>query len=370
MGAPSRPPVRPWPTWSQPPVPHRMPAGPNDRRSAPLTAPLRRVALAVGLALLAACGPDPAEREAAPSPPGPDAFLTPVAALDLGDGGDAHALSGLWVDPDGSRIVAVSDRGHRYVAALERADDGRITTVRGLDFGAMGGVGDKRDRTSRDAEALAALPDGRWVVAFERDHRLARYGPGADGLDGPAERMDGPEGLDRLPRNSGIEALARLPDGVLLAIAEAKTGPGLSHPAWIGGPGGWQPFFVAAEPGWAPVDAAALPDGGVLVLERWYLPILGFRSRLSVLPAAAIARARAGAGGAAGVVVPVRLAPVAPDIGRDNYEGLAIRPLEDGRLELLIVSDDNVPNPAQRPILLQYRLDPMALEAVLGAPAG
>lgn len=347
-----------------------MPSGRKDHRNPPRKKAGRRAALAVGLALLAACGPDPAEREAAPSPPGPDALLTPVAALDLGDRGNAHALSGLWVDPDGSRIVAVSDRGHRYVAALERADDGRIAAVRGLDFGAMGSVGHKHDRTSRDAEALAALPDGSWVVAFERDHRLARYGPGADGLNGPAERLDGPEGLDRLPRNSGVEALAGMQDGVLLAIAEAKTGPGLSHPAWIGGPGRWQPFFVAAEPGWAPVDAAALPDGSVLVLERWYLPVLGFRSRLSVLPAAAIAGARAGAGGAAEAVAPVRLAPVAPEIGRDNYEGLAIRPLEDGGLELLIVSDDNVPNPAQRPILLQYRLDPAALRAALDSPAG
>jgi hypothetical protein len=105
----------------------------------------------------------------------------------------------------------------------------------------------------------------------------------------------------------------------------------------------------------------------VLVLERWYVPVLGFRSRLSLLPAAALAAVRAAPAGGTLPLDPVPVAAIDPAIGRDNYEGLAVRPLDDRTLEVLIVSDDNAPTDSQRPILLQYRLDLDALAARLAA---
>ena len=135
-------------------------------------------------------------------------------------------------------------------------------------------------------------------------------------------------------------------DGVLLAIAEAKdwTRP-QSHPAWIGGPGRWQPFFSSRpNPAGRRSDAAALPDGSVLVLERWYLPVLGFRSRLSVLPGGGDRGGpcrcrRRGRGGRAGAPRPGRPGDRPRQLRR---AGDPVAP-KDGGLELLIVSDGQRP---------------------------
>src|SRR3546814_2184883 len=69
----------------------------------------------------------------------------------------------------------------------------------------------------QDAEALARLPDGSLLVAFEREHRLRRFP--AD-LGGRAEVFDAPPGLAEADINAGIEAMVTLADGRLLAFSE------------------------------------------------------------------------------------------------------------------------------------------------------
>src|SRR3546814_1400739 len=71
----------------------------------------------------------------------------------------------------------------------------------------------------QDAEALARLPDGSLLVAFEREHRLRRFP--AD-LGGRAEVFDAPPGLAEADINAGIEAMATLADGRLLAFSEGQ----------------------------------------------------------------------------------------------------------------------------------------------------
>src|SRR3546814_5012601 len=72
----------------------------------------------------------------------------------------------------------------------------------------------------QDAEALARLPDGSLLVAFEREHRLRRFP--AD-LGGRAEVFDAPPGLAEADINAGIEAMVTLADGRLLARSEEHT---------------------------------------------------------------------------------------------------------------------------------------------------
>ena len=70
-------------------------------------------------------------------------------------------------------------------------------------------------KDSRDAESLALLPDGGFVVGFEREHRLLRYPPGTGRPDGVPVAVASPPGLEKAPFNGGIEALDVLRGGGL-----------------------------------------------------------------------------------------------------------------------------------------------------------
>lgn len=293
----------------------------------------RRAVLAAGLA---ACAPLP-PRAASP------AVVTGVLDLDtrrIGFGG----LSGLWLGdaPAGEvlPLFAVSDTGGWVEAAL-RLDPALRPLA--LDVRRTGRLADEQGRPlphreAADAEALARLPDGRFLVAFERWHRIRLH----DRLDGPARHVHPPPGLQDAPRNGGIEALAVLPDGRLLALAESlPAGPGLRR-AWAGrlGPRGaeWQALAYRPAGGLEPTGAAALPDGRVLVIERGFSLLGGFSGRVALLP------------GVAGAVLEGPTVLAFPgDLPAENWEGIAIA-RAGGRLLAALVSDDNE-HPLQRSLL-------------------
>jgi hypothetical protein len=280
------------------------------------------------------------------------AALRPLGGLVLdtaaiGFGG----LSGLHLD-EVLRLTAVSDLGGFLTARLVlRESDGAPADLAGLRTGRLrDGRGAPLPRGhAADAEALARLPDGTWLVAFERWHRIRAYRR----LDGPAAYVAAPPGLERAPLNGGLEALAVLSDGRWLAIAErfAPPGaPGLRH-AWIGGPGRWMPIaYRPGAPELDPSDAAPLPDGGALVVERGFSLSGGFRGRLARIPPAALSAARRD-----GVLAGETLLRLEPPWPADNWEGVAVARVG-GRTLVALVSDDNE-NVLQRTLLLLFELD-------------
>jgi hypothetical protein len=295
-----------------------------------MTLPRRAVLAAAALPLLApgcaAAGPVAPMPLAVP----PDTALRPLGALLL----DREALgiaglSGLHLSPD-LRLSAVSDRGRWLTARLLLRDDRPI----GLDeirTGALrNGDGTPLRRGLRgDAEALARLPDGTWLIAYERWHRIRAHRPG---LDAPGRYVDAPAELARAPANAGLEAMTVLPDGRILLIAEGmEAGPGLRR-AWLGRPGAWTALAYRPAPGMDPVDATTLPDGDVLVLERSFSLLGGFGGRLVRLPQAALAGPVLEPG-----AVLLRIEPPLPV---DNYEGVAAARVG-GRTLVALVSDDN-----------------------------
>lgn len=245
----------------------------------------------------------------------------------LGFGG----LSGLHMTPD-LRLTAISDRGHFAEMALSldeawrprRLDlihSGRLRNVRGRPLTGSG----------QDAEALARLPDGSWLIGFERWHRIQRHRR----LDGSGEMLDAPPGLDRSPRNASLETLVVLGDGRWMVLSEGLAAPKVGRMGWIGRPGDWHGFSYLPAPDHVPVDAAALPDGGALVLERSFGLLAGFAGRLVRLSPAALRTASAG-----GLVEGEVLVPLVPPLPTDNYEGVAATERE-GRVLVALVSDDN-----------------------------
>ncbi|HLT03199.1 MAG TPA: esterase-like activity of phytase family protein, partial [Geminicoccaceae bacterium] len=128
-------------------------------------------------------------------------------------------LSGLWLAPDGERLIAASDRGVLWIAELEHAADG---TLLGLgDWRAVEPAAVPGDPARRDAEALAALGDDL-VIAYEGAHRLRRVPREAP--DRRAAALPVPPALSE-PHNRGIEALVALDNGALLALAEGVRAP-------------------------------------------------------------------------------------------------------------------------------------------------
>ena len=326
------------------------------RGASPLgaTAPVRRRALLASLlATLPGCAA--AQREgllASPFalPDLPDnTVLRPLGGLEiarheLGFGG----LSGLHIAAD-LTVTVISDLG-RFAEMSLTLD----TELRPLRF-ALRRTGLLADGAGRplprghagDAEALARLPDGSWLVAYERWHRIRRYAA----LDGPGSYVEAPPGLEGAAANAGLESLAVLADGRWLAIAEElplPEAPGLTA-GWIGGPGAWVPIGWRPAPGMQPVDAAPLPGGGALVLERGFSLFGGFSARLTRIGAAALAAARAGS-----VLEGEEILRFEPPMPVDNYEGVAVL-RHQGRLLVGIISDDNE-NRLQRTLLLLFEL--------------
>jgi hypothetical protein len=265
-----------------------------------------------------------------------------IDAAALGGGG----FSGVHLAPD-LTLTMISDRGHWAEARLLL--DG-LTPV-GLAPLRHGPLRDEAGKPlprgfAADAEALARRPDGTWLVAFERRHRVRAYRR----LDGPGAYVAPPPGLDNAPANGGLESLAVLQDGRVFAIAETFSPPerpDLRH-AWLGQPGAWMPLYWQASPGFHPTDAAILPDGSALVLERRFSLLGGFAARLVLTAPEALRSAREGTVLRGEAILVLDDAP----LPAENWEAVAVTRFQDQTLVALI-SDDNE-SVLQRSLLLLF----------------
>ena len=164
---------------------------------------------------------------------------------------------------------------------------------------------------------MARLPDGSWLVAFERHHRLWRYPT----LTATPMPVDGPAEIGRQPANGGIEALTALADGRIIAHQRGiqRCGPArwwagsASRPA--DGRYAWRSFSYATIPDFNPTAIARLPDGSFATLERAFDMVRGVRCRVMRFEAAQLKPGgtvqRRGAGAA-------RLALCGRQSGRDR----------------------------------------------------
>ena len=266
----------------------------------------------------AAAGPDPAPT------PGEACGIRDVTVMALS--GSIEGLSTLAPAGDGAGFVALSDRGDIYYLTIRDGEAG-VTPL-----GRLHDLESRSVPTNIDSEGLALLPDGRWVVAFERYHRLEIYAPGIDGLvDGAPDIVAVPPNWLGLAPNRGVETIAMDAAGDLIAIEEGSPLSLGVMTAWRLSPTG-DAAEVAYRTGWGvfPTDAAVLPTGEVFVLERVLTGNGGLGARIVRL-------AVDGDGGLRGDVV-VSLVGVIPPA---NYEGLAATRLADGGIRFLVLSDED-----------------------------
>jgi len=250
---------------------------------------------------------------------------------------------------DRGRFLAIGDTGGVF---RFRIADGRVTesSIAAL----PSGPGSTDGKADRDAESMAFDPGtGSVWVGFERHNAVWCY----DAAVAHAQRHDEPPAMRGWPVNGGPEAMARLPDGRFIILAEEAAGPdgsteGLlfaSDPAVAGG----RPVRFGYRPPdrYVATDMAVLRDGRAVVVNRRYTPVDGVSAVLTLVDVRAI---RPGA-----VLEGRALARLAPPLTVDNMEALAIAE-EAGRTILWIASDDNFSR-LQRTLLLKFALDEAAL---------
>jgi hypothetical protein len=265
---------------------------------------------------------------------------------------DFGGLSALRMSADGTRLLAVTDKG-RWVRARVVTRNGRAIALAGAEIAAMLGP-DGRPITNRrgwyDSEALAE--DGGTVyVAIERVHQILRFDYGKDGLRARGQPIAVPPGVKALPSNQGIECLVAPSKGqphagALIAISERGLDAAGNILGFLIGPGGGT-FSVKRTDEFDISDCALTPRGDLLILERRFSWTRGLAIRIRRVPLARIAP-RAVIDGPE-----MLFADMSQQI--DNMEGIAVHREASGALVVTLVSDDNF-SALQRTLLLQFTL--------------
>jgi len=215
-------------------------------------------------------------------------------------------LSGLAIDA--GRFLAVTDRG-----AAIRFDPPSAPRPTALFSDLREGPGPFGKKWNRDAESLARDPQGRgWWVGYEQHHSLWLYD----------QRLDRAEAAIDLPKlgwrdNRGAEGLV-VQGGELLVIGE--NGRDAIRIERLG------PKLLKLHGGADVADAASAPDGSAWLLLR-EKSMSGISQSIALLAATNDG---------------YRIGPSwsVPKAAFDNYEGMAIEALADGRWRFWLLTDD------------------------------
>ncbi|MGH7886809.1 MAG: esterase-like activity of phytase family protein [Candidatus Binatia bacterium] len=255
-------------------------------------------------------------------------------------------LSGLTIGADG-RLYAVSDRGYWLSARmLQNAEGALVDLVDGHIAAMLTPAKIPVTGSLSDAEALARAQDGSFLVAFEGRHRIWRYDPPPHTFESTPTPIAVPAELSRAPSNGGIEGLATLPDGRLLALTEEFANPDGSFKGWLLNGGHFAELSYLPAKGFRVTDCAALKNGDVLVLERRYVPFGILSARVTLVDGKTV---RPGA-----TLSGRELLKLEQPLVTENFEGLAVQDTAKGTM-IYLISDDNY-NPFQQTLLLQFLL--------------
>ncbi len=262
-------------------------------------------------------------------------------------------FSGVSRSPDGSRLVAISDRA-RWLVATPVYSNGRLS---GLEAAMMAPIlsatGTPLGRTrSYDTEALT-IAGGAAYIGIERTHEVQRFEWARDGVMARGQQVAVPAAIKGLPANRGIEGIGIAPPaspiaGAIVAIAERSDGPDDPTRGFILTGAFRGTFLVSRRDRFDITDLAFLDNGDMLVLERFYAPFRGLGMRIRHIAGRTIKP---------GALLDGRVL-IEADLGQqiDNMEGMSLhRDPATGETVLTLISDDNF-SVLQRTILLEFTL--------------
>jgi hypothetical protein len=265
--------------------------------------------------------------------------------------------SGISVDAKGAQFLAISDSGSWLSGTL----DYKGGLLSGVSAARVGPIPQKdgtpfTKNRDRDAEAIVALKhgglDGRYLIAFERRHRIEEYAFEKGEMRGPLARRQLPQPLKSMKSNDGLESTTIVRGGVnagaMISFAEKKLTADGNHTGAMVKDGKAHPLFIKRNEEFDISDLQSLKDGSLMVLERSFIPSrlkLGIRLRL--IKAADV---KPGAMLDGDILLDAGSA-----LEIDNFEGLAVHENQDGESVLTLISDDNF-SFIQRTLLMQFKL--------------
>jgi len=263
-------------------------------------------------------------------------------------------FSGLRIEPESSRLYAVSDAGHWLTAILTRDEEGRLSGVSQTDLSCVCRANGKPYGSKHwsDAEALE-INGNRAFIAFERLNRINGYDLTSEHRLGPPAQITRSFKSLNIDYADGLEALALAPAssvhaGKFIAISEQSLNSDGNNRAFIADQTALDEFAIKRTDDFSPTDAAFLPDGDLVIMERRIGLSVGVAIRIRRLAAADI---RPGA-----TLEGETLMQAGLTSRIDNMEGITAWRDETGATRIMILSDDNYTR-LQRTLLLEFRMD-------------
>lgn len=245
-------------------------------------------------------------------------------------------------------FIAVTDKARVITGALERKEgkphgikSEKITRIKAVNGATITGANDK------DAEAIEVVGN-QFFVGYERNDRVLRLS-----LRGRKLVADGTYLIDftpyGFPNNKGPEALAfDQTSKKLFAFAEYALNEEGNHRGFIISGGKVErEISIKHRNGFSLTDAHFLPDGDLLILERYYNPLIGGYMRIRRVLKKNLFSDKPLDGEI--------LIDVDSDYEIDNMEGMAVSLMEDGSKRITLISDDNFSR-NQRTVLLEFKL--------------
>lgn len=209
---------------------------------------------------------------AGPLPPA--GFLQDIAIHGPGFGG----FSALHLSSDGLKFIALSDHGAFVTGHFDRDPAGNILRIHANRYTRLlGRSGQPLAPGLTDSEGLAVTANGQVYISFEGSARVLHY----DALGAIATKLPDAPAFAKMEINRALESLALGPDGSLYTIPEVSAAPDQPFPVYRFSKGRWdQPFTLPRRGPFLISEAAFGPDGRFYVLEREFLGLGGFATRL------------------------------------------------------------------------------------------
>lgn len=255
-------------------------------------------------------------------------------------------ISGIHVESDGNRFIAVTDRG-AWLRGRIVYRDGKPTGIADAEMAPILGADGKplAARGWYDVESLTER-DGILYVGIERVEQIVRFDYRRDGLLARGQAINVPPDFKTFAYNKSLECLAApqvAPARELIVVTEHSLDSAGNLRSFSLGTDSVTPFSVKRTDDFDVSDCTTIGPGDLLLLERRYWP--GFVIRIRRVPLAGIK---------AGAIVdgrPMMEADLAYQI--DNMEGIAVHHNAAGETIITLISDDNF-SVIQRNLLLQF----------------
>lgn len=262
-------------------------------------------------------------------------------------------ISGIRTLDQGNSLLAITDKG-QWISADIHYRDGQLAAIDNVFMAPILGAPGERlsGKFETDAEGIGFDINGDILIAFERNHRLARYDIATDHWQARASYVPVPDDIEDFSDNKGIEAIGQFADaaitgGPVIAIAERYLDSDGNHTGWLLGPGAPVKLTFARIDEFDITALTILPDGHLIILERSFSFLFGPAMRLRLVEPTAL---RVG-----NLITGQELLRAENREAIDNMEGLANHVSASGETILTLVSDNNF-NDFQRTLILQFAL--------------